>query len=251
MENLRKRQNIKLISDIKKLHKHVSKPGFVSSKIFNECLVAVHNIQENLILNKPIYLGFCILDLSKWLMYDFHYGYIKNKYGSKAQLLFTDTDSLCYEIETDDFYRDMYEHKDMFDLSDIDAENPLIRKFKDSTNKKAIGVFKPEHVNFNITEFIGLRSKMYSLLLENGSEKKTAKGVVRSVMSKELKHKTYKNILESNGKMYSKMKVIRSIKHQLYTLEMNKVSLSAYDDKRWIRDDGVSSYAYGNCKIPK
>ena len=145
----------------------------------------------------------------------------------------------------------MYEHKDMFDLSDIDAENPLIGKFKDSTNKKAIGVFKPEHVNFNINEFIGLRSKMYSLLLENGSEKKTAKGVVRSIMSKELKHRTYKNILESNGKMYSNMKVIRSSKHQLYTMEINKVSLSAYDDKRWSRDDGVSSYVYGNCKVLK
>ena len=220
--------------------KYVSKPGFVNSKIFNENLVAIHNVKEKLVLDKPIYVGFCILDLSKWLMYDFHYGYIKNKYGCNAQLLFTDTDSLCYEIKTEDFYQDMFDNKGLFDLSDIKADNSMIGKFKDDSNKKVIGVFKPEHVNSNIEEFIGLRSKMYSLLLENGAEKKTAKGVVKCVINKELKHETYKNILESSGKMYSKMKVIRSSNHQLYTMEINKVSLSAYDDKRWIKDDGVS-----------
>jgi hypothetical protein len=258
MENLRKRQNIKLISDVWKLLKYVSKPGFVNSKIFNENLVAVHNVKEKLVLDKPIYVGFCILDLSKWLMYDFHYGYIKNKYGYHAQLLFTDTDSLCYEIKTEDFYQDMFDNKTLFDLSDIQADNLLIGKFRDDSNKKVIGVFKPEHVNSNIEEFIGLRSKMYSLLLEKETvekgkeiEKKTAKGVVKSVIKKELKHETYKNILESSGKMYSKMKVIRSNKHQLYTMEINKVSLSAYDDKRWIKGDGVSSYAYGHCEISK
>ena len=176
MENLRKRKNVKLITEIQRLNKYVSKPGFVSSKIFNDNLVAVHNVKEQLVLNKPVYVGFCILDLSKWLMYDFHYGYTKNKYGEKAQLLFTDTDSLCYEVETEDFFKDMYDNKHLFDLSDIDDENPTIGKYKDITNKKVIGVFKPEHVNSNIKEFIGLRSKMYSLLLENGAEKKTAKG---------------------------------------------------------------------------
>src|SRR5258706_305776 len=234
MENLRKKQNIKLITNEKMLNKYVSKPGFVNSKIANENLVAIHNIKEKLILDKPIYVGFCILDLAKWLMYDFHYGYIKNKYGSNAQLLFTDTDSLCYQIQTDDFYQDMFDSKHLFDLSDIKAEHPTIGKFNDNTNKKVLGVFKPEHVNFPIGEFIALRSKMYSVLFDDGAEKKTAKGVIKSVIKKELKHETYKNILETNGKLYSKMKVVRSSKHQLHTIEMNKVSLSAYDDKRWI-----------------
>ena len=187
MENLRKRQNIKLITDEAKLLKYVSKPGFVNSKIFNENLVAVHNVKEKLVLDKPIYVGFCILDLSKWLMYDFHYGYIKNKYGCNAQLLFTDTDSLCYEIKTEDFYQDMFDNKDLFDLSDIKADNSMIGKFKDDSNKKVIGVFKPEHVNSNIEEFIGLRSKMYSLLLEEGAEKKTAKGVVKMCNKQRIK----------------------------------------------------------------
>jgi hypothetical protein len=101
LENVRQRQNIKLITDETKLNKYVKKPGYISSKIFNENLMAVHNVKEKLVLDKPIYVGFCILELSKWLMYDFHYGYMKKNYDMNAQLLFTDTDSLCYEVETE------------------------------------------------------------------------------------------------------------------------------------------------------
>ena len=106
MENLRKRVDVRLVTDEKKLTKLASKPTYVSSKIFNENLVAVHKIKEILILNRPAYVGMCILDLSKTLMYDFHYNYIKKKYGDKAKLLFTDTDSLTYEIEAEDVYKD-------------------------------------------------------------------------------------------------------------------------------------------------
>ena len=219
----------------------MKKPGYTSSKIFNENLMAVHNVKKKLVLNKPIYVGFCILDLSKWLMYDFHYGYIKNKYGDNAQLLFTDTDSLCYEVQTEDIYQDMYDNKEYFDLSDM-----KIKKFKDGKNKKVIGKFKDETAGVLIREFIGLRSKMYSIKLDNEVEKRTAKGIVKNVIEKELKHEIYKNILKTGDKMYSEMKVIRSEKHEIYTMNLRKVSLSAYDDKRYIKDDGVSSYAYGH-----
>ena len=248
MESVRKRVNIKLLTDKKMFTKYVSKPTFVNSKIFNEDLVAVHNIKETLLLDKPIYVGFAILDISKTLMNDFHYGFIKTKYGDKSRLLFTDTDSLCYELRTKDFYQDMYNNKEMFDLSDVGG-NPQLSRFNDNTNKKVIGKFKPEYADNVITEFIGLRSKMYSIQFEDGNESKKAKGIVSSVIKKDLKHKMYRSILEASGKMYSKMKVIRSNKHQMYTMEMNKVSLSAYDDKRWITDDGISSYAYGHHKI--
>jgi hypothetical protein len=96
MDNLRKRMNIKLNSDKTKFQKYVSKPTFINGVIFNENLVGVHYVQEKLKLNKPIYVGFSILDISKTQMYDFHYGFIKNYYGDKEKLLFTDTDSLCY-----------------------------------------------------------------------------------------------------------------------------------------------------------
>ena len=89
----------------KKLDKLTSKPTYVISKIFNENLMAVYKVKETLTLNKPAYVGMCILDLSKTLMYDFHYNYIKKKYNNRARLLFTDTDSLTYEIEAEDVYK--------------------------------------------------------------------------------------------------------------------------------------------------
>ena len=101
MENLRKRVDVRLVSDQNKLAKLVSKPTF------DENLVAVHKIKEVLTLDRSAYVGICILDLFKRLMYDFHYNYIKLKYGEKAKLLFTDTDSLCYEIESKDAYKDV------------------------------------------------------------------------------------------------------------------------------------------------
>ena len=140
MENIRKRVDFRLITDEKKLLKMASKPTYVSSKIFNENLVAVHKIKETLTLNRPAYVGMCILDLSKTLMYDFHYNYIKEKYGNKARLLFTDTDSLTYEIEAKDVYQDFWNDKDRFDNSDYPENSPYF----DKTNKKVIGKFKDE-----------------------------------------------------------------------------------------------------------
>ena len=176
-------------------------------------------------------------------MYDFHYGFIKKKYGDKIKLLFTDTDSLCYEVETESIMEDLYDNKEMFDLSDVKGE------FNDNTNKKVLGKFKPEHPNSVITEFIGLRSKMYSIKLDDGKEDKKAKGVVKSVIKKDLKHDMYNDTLKTGKKMYSRMKVIRSQKHRVYTMDMNKISLSAYDDKRYLLEDGISSYSYGHYQM--
>ena len=118
MENLRKRVDVRLVTDQNKLDRLTSKPTFVSSKIFKENLMAVHKIKETLTLNRPEYVGMCILDLSKTLMYDFHYNYIKKKYRNRARLLVTDTDSLTYEIKTEDVYKDFWNDKQMFDNSD-------------------------------------------------------------------------------------------------------------------------------------
>ena len=243
--NLRKRQNISLINDATKLNDFVKKPNFISSKIFNKNLVAVHTIKQKLCMNQPIYVGFSILDLSKYHVYNFHYGFMKNKYGSDAKLLFTDTDSLCYDIETEDFYQDMYTCKEQFYLSDMNIE-----KFKDTKNKKLVGKFKDETQCKPIYEFIGLRSKMYSIKLDDDSEKKTAKGIVRNVIKNHLKHAQYKHILDTGERMTSSMKMIRSFDHDIYTVNVTKISLSAYDDKRFIQDGGISSYAYGHYATP-
>ena len=224
-----------------------SKPTYVSSKIFNDNLVALHKIKETLTLNRPAYVGMCILDLSKTLMYDFHYNYIKNKYGNKAKLLFTDTDSLTYEIITEDVYQDFFNDKEKFDNSDYNKSS----KFFDDTNKKVIGKFKDEACGIPITEFVGLRSKMYSYVKDNNNGGKTAKGIKKVVIKKDISHDNYKETLFNNKQIYHKMKTIRSQNHHLSSYEINKVSLSCFDDKRYILNDGISSYAYGHYNIKK
>ena len=245
MENIRKRVDVRLVTDEKKLLKLTSKPTYVSSKIFNENLVAVHKIKETLTLNRPAYVGMCILDLSKTLMYDFHYNYIKDKYGDKAKLLFTDTDSLTYEIEAKDVYQDFWNDKHKFDNSDYPEDSP----YYDKTNKKVIGKFKDEAAGIPICEFVGLRSKMYSYMKDNQKGGKTAKGIKKNVIKNNIMHDDYKETLFNNKQMYHKMKTIRSDNHELGSYEINKVSLSCFDDKRYIYEDGVTSYAYGHKSI--
>ena len=245
MENIRKRVDVRLVTDEKKLLKLASKPTYVSSKIFNENLVAVHKIKETLTLNRPAYVGMCILDLSKTLMYDFHYNYIKDKYKEKARLLFTDTDSLTYEIEAKDVYKDFWKDKDRFDNSDYPESSPYF----DKTNKKVIGKFKDEAAGIPIIEFIGLRSKMYSYIKDNNKGGKTAKGIKKNVIKNNITHDNYKSTLLNNDQMYHTMKTIRSENHELSSYEINKISLSCFDDKRYIHEDGKTSYVYGHKNI--
>ena len=119
MENVRKRLNVKLINNEKKYLKVVSRPSFVSQKILDKNLVAVHKIKPVLLLNKPIYVGFCILELSKMIMYDWYYNYFVKKFD--CSLLFTDTDSLVYEIKgNDSVYDEVFRDKELFDFSGYD-----------------------------------------------------------------------------------------------------------------------------------
>ena len=248
MENLWKTDDVRLVTDENKLLKMVAKPTYVSSKIFNENLVVVHKIKETLTLNRPSYVGFCILDLSKTLMCDVHYNYIKNKYANRAKLLFTETDSLCYEIETNDVYQDFFNDKNKFDNSGYPENSPFYNK----TNKKVIynvGKFKDEASGIRVSQFIGLRSKMYSYIKDNDQNNKTAKGMKNIVIKKNIKHEDYKQTLFNNRQMYHTMKTIRSKNHQLASYELNKVSLSCFDDKRYLLDDRINSYAYGHYKI--
>jgi len=241
MENVRKRQNIILISDKDKFVKQVSKPTYISSKIFNKDLVAVHKLKQTITLNKPIYVGMCILDLSNTLMYDFHYKHIKKKYGSKTKLFFTDTDSLCYEIETEDVYKDMGESKDLFDFSNYDKNSP----FYDPINQKILGKMKDETGGVPITEFCALKPKMYAFAREDDKEHKTAKGVRKNIIRNQLKLENYKDALFNEKQRHDEMKSIRSDHQKLGSYKINKVSLSADDDKRFYSDDGISSYPYG------
>jgi len=241
MENLRKRQDIKLVTDEEDLLRWASKPSFISCKIFNEDLVAIHKTKTTLTLNRPAYVGMCILDLSKTLMYDFHYNYIKSKYGDKARLLFTDTDSLTYEIEVDDVYQNFWKDKHLFDNSDYPKDSP----FFDCSNKKVIGKFKDEAAGMPIVEFVGLRSKMYSYIKDNEQSSRTAKGIKKNVIKQQLGHDKYKDVLFNEKQIHNTMRLIKSEKHQIGSYVVDKISLSCFDDKRYIHENGVTSYAYG------
>ena len=224
MENIRKRVDIKLVNNREKAEKLTAKPNFKHCNIFSEDLVAIHMKKTKFTFNKPIHLGMCILDLSKTLMYDFHYNYIMQKYGDKAKLLFTDTDILMYEIQTEDFYKDISKDvKDRFDTSDYPPNHPS--GIPSGLNKKVLGRFKDEVGGKVIDEFVGLRAKLYSFKMFEGEEIKKCKGVKKSMVKKSIKNENYKECLFKEKEQLREMNVIRSYKHEVYTEVVNKIVL--------------------------
>jgi hypothetical protein len=248
MENIENRVDIRLVSSREEGLSLSAKPNYDRTTIFDENLIAVHMKRTTLKYNKPIYLGFCILDLSKITMYSFHYNFIRRKFKD-AKLLFTDTDSLMYDIKTEDFFEDIAGDLDLFDTSNYPREH----KYYSVKNKKVIGKFKDEAGSKIIEEFVGLRSKLYSYRmfgLDSNKlvDHKKCKGVKKSVVKNEITHDDYKDCLFSRKEQYRKMNIIRSHTHDIYSEEINKVALSADDDKRIIRGDQINTYAYGHFK---
>ena len=248
MENIRNRVNVKLVNTGEQFKKLTAKPNYESRKIFNENLVSVHMKKTSLTMNKPVYLGMSILDLSKTLMFDFHYKYIKPKYGKQAKLLFTDTDSFLYEIQTEDFYKDIAgDIRDRFDTSDYPEGHPS--GILTGINKKVLGMFKDEAAGKNIKEFVGLRAKLYSYKMEEGKENKRCKGIKKAVVERTIRHEDYKTCLETGKEQLRRQNIIRSYEHTLYTEEVNKIALSAADDKRYLLKDSFDTLAWGHRKI--
>ena len=175
--------SVEIMDDRKLALKLTSKPNFDRVTIFDEHLVAVHMKKTEVYFNKPIYVGQAILDLSKTLMFDFHYNFIRKKYSNKAELLFTDTDSLMYLIQTDDFYYDIKKDvKKKFDTSEYPENHPS--GIKTGVNKNVIGKFKDEVGGKQITHFVGLRPKLYTFKVEEKGETRKAKGVKKNVIKK-------------------------------------------------------------------
>ena len=200
--------------------------------------------KTSIYMNKPVYLGMSILDISKTLMYDFHYNYIKPKYKEKAKLLFTDTDSLMYEIETEDFYKDISpDVESTFDTSNYTSRH--LSGIEIGKNKKVIGMFKDEAAGEIITKFVGLRAKNYAFVLD-GEEHKKCKGIKKNVTKNNITFVDYETCLFTNIDQRRKMNVFRSRLHDVYTEEVNKIALSANDDKRVILKDGIHTRAHGH-----
>ena len=227
---------------VKKALKLSSKPNFDRCTIFDKNLIAIHMKNTEVYFNKPVYVGQSILDLSKTLMFDFHYNYIKNKYGKKAELLFTDTDSLMYHIKTKDFYKDINDDiKDKFDTSDYPTNHKS--GIQTGLNKKVIGMFKDEVSGKQITHFVGLRPKLYSFKVEGEYELKKCKGIKKNIVKKTLDFDDYVKCLFSGEKEMRKMNIIRSEKHDIYSKEVNKIAVSNEDDKRVVLNDKIKTLA--------
>ena len=181
-------------------------------------------------LNKPIYVGCTVLELSKLEMYKFHYDVLKKK-CKKYVLLFTDTDSLFYEVD-EDFYEIMHQHKELFNLNNFLKNN----KYFCNDNKKVLGKMKDEYGGTPIYQFIGLRSKIYSIRDVKKKGKSTHQGHNSYISNDE-----YYDTLFNKKILRHKMTRIKSRKHKLFTYKNNETSTSCFDDKRYILIDGINT----------
>ena len=242
MENIRKHRNIKLVTKDKKRNKLVSEPNYHTMNYISKDLSIIEMKKTKIKMNKPIYLGLPILDISKILMYEFWFDYMKPKYDNDVKLCYMDTDSFVMNIKTEDFYKDIANDVEKrFDTSNYEVDRPL----PTGKNKKVIGLMKDELGGKIITEFVTLRPKTYSYLTDDGKEDKKAKGTKKCVIKRMIKFDDYKKCLLNGEVILKSQQRFISKKHYVYTENINKIALSNNDDKRIVSSDKITSYPYG------
>ena len=232
MEAIRERVDIKLANNWNQAAFQIKKPTYNTLKIFDENLIAIHMRKSKILFNKPIYVGFCVLELSKHLMYDTYYNKMQNMFKD-VQLLYTDTDSFVLKVTDENIYKIMQKNEDLFDFSDYPKEHVL---YSDK-NKKVLGKFKDELNGNLMTERISLRSKMYAHKVYNSDkEDKRAKGIKRCNVKNDLTFQKYYDCLMNNKNTTHAFKNFKSINHDIFTITTIKKGLSAFDSKRYYID---------------
>lgn len=226
----------------------VTRPNFKRHTIFDENLVAIELNKTSILMDKPIAIGLAILDISKTVMYDFHYNFIKPKYGENVSLAYTDTDSFIYHVKTECFYSDMRSNIEKYDMSDYVIDNPYNLP---RVNKKVPGLFKDELNGQIITDFVGLRSKMYCVRSGKTDKMKKAKGIKKYVLKKEINFDNYLECLMQNTSIVKKQNTFRTKLHNMFTITQEKVALSASDDKRYVLPNNITTLAWGHYDAPK
>lgn len=271
-ENVENHITVKFAANPSRAMHFAGQPRTTGFRVFSSGLTAYKLQRTQVKYNRPIIIGAAILDISRTLVYDFHYSYVLPKYGSNARLLFTDTDSLCYHITTPDVYEDMRQSSSHFDMAGYDprfqtlAEGTVFNK----QNKKVIGKMKDEQAEpcskeecercrgptplpHAIEAFAGCRAKMYACKIVDGSAKMTAKGVKRGHVKRHLKFENYKQALFGSTRaelqQTATFSAIRSFDHQVATVQLTKTSLCAVDTKRYVLPDNNHTLAFGHWRI--
>lgn len=258
LENKRKHKNVKLVCDPEKMKKLVKKPNFKTSIVINENLVVVSMNKTVVKMDRPLYIGMSILDISKTHMYDFHYNKMVSFYGrEKIGIAYMDTDSFFYWIKTNDMYQDLRNDslKNYFDFSDYP---PNHLNYDNGVNKKVLGKFKDELNSCPILEIIALAPKLYAFKKlncnnsnanENETVIKKAKGVKNLYVKERIRFEHFQKCLFEKRTYTATYNNIRSFNHQLFSITERKKSLSPEDDKRVILTDGIHTLPYGHYSV--
>ena len=248
MENIRKHRNIRLVASSESYLRTVMKPNFKLGVLFGENLMGCEIGKIKVVMKKLVYLGQAILDLSKIVMYEFHYDYMRPKFKD-LQLCYMDTDSLIHHIKTEDFYADIADDiPTRFDTS-IYCDHPCTGGAGTSCpllvgmNKKVIGLMKDELGGAIMTEFIALRPKLYSFRKLDGLEDKKCKEIKKCVVKKTLSFDDCKNCFLNPTDVYRLQLMFRSSKHEVHMIEVNKIALNRDDDKQISKKNGISTLA--------
>lgn len=242
LENPLKRHRLVLATNKKQIMKLISKPEFVDRKIFDDELVAVELRHKKLVFDRPVIVGFAVLELSKTHMYSFHYDVVLKKYSREdVEICYMDTDSFIYLIRTEDVYRDMLEDLRLYDTSNYPDKHPCFS----AENYKKMGTFKDETGGDPIVEFCGLRSKMYQYSTKTKYDMR-AKGIDTFVLKNTITPNDYINTLYTNNDVYRTNRQFQGFKHKIFSVERKKKALSSHDDKRVVLQGNVVTVPYGH-----
>ena len=242
IENKRNHCEVKIVLKEKAAEKHVRKPTFEQFVILDENKVLIKMKKANILLDKPIYLGFSVLEFAKKYMYHLHYDIFKRKFNEDIKLIYTDTDSLIYHINTDNLLGDLNDLRGIMDFSNYPSNHFLY----DNSNEKVVGKLKDEMGGKNIDSITVLKSEMYCIKVGD-TEKKAAKGVQKNQIESQLSQNVFLECLQKENIFHTTMRRIQSRKHKLQAIEQKKLALTSLDDKRYYIN-AFESYAFGHFK---
>ncbi|CAB0042387.1 unnamed protein product, partial [Trichogramma brassicae] len=234
----------------RKLQAQISKPNSHSRAIFDENLVAIQLSKTVVTIDKPVYVGCSILDISKTQLYRFHYDFMRDRFKSNCKVLYTDTDSLVYEIRGQNVYEVMKDKDNIneFDTFDYEKDNPFGMPLLQENSKK-IGLMKDKLSGKILRRFCGLRSKMYNVEIQNGGFIKKIKGIKSSVVKNTITFDDYLQCLRENTIISREQHNIRSRLHVLRSEKEKKIALSPHDDKRYLVPGTTDTLPWGHKDI--